>query len=133
LIVDDHSLFRTGLARLLKMEPVFEVVGEAEDGMEAIEFAQKIDPDVILMDVGLPGINGVEVTRVIHQRKPEVRIIGLSMHEDPERSQAMRDAGATEYLSKRCSAAELIAAIRADHAKQILMSACMRKPDKLQI
>jgi DNA-binding NarL/FixJ family response regulator len=63
LIVDDHSLFRSGLARLLKMEPVFEVVGEAEDGMEAIEFAQKLDPDVILMDVGLPGINGVEVTR----------------------------------------------------------------------
>jgi len=115
------------------MEPVFKVVGEAQDGMEAIEFAQKLDPDVILMDIGLPGINGVEATRVIHQRKPEVRIIGLSMHEDPERLQSMRDAGATEYLSKRCSAAELIAAIRADRAKQFLMSACMRKPDKLQI
>jgi DNA-binding NarL/FixJ family response regulator len=98
------------------MEPFFEVGGEAADGMEAIEFAQKLDPDVILMDVGLPGINGVEATRVIHQRKPEVRITGLSMHEDPERSQAMQDAGASEYLSKGCSAAELIAAIRADHA-----------------
>jgi DNA-binding NarL/FixJ family response regulator len=64
----------------------------------------------------LPGINGVEATRVIHQRKPEVRIIGLSMNQEPERSQAMRDAGAIEYLSKRCPAAELIAAIRANHA-----------------
>jgi DNA-binding NarL/FixJ family response regulator len=116
LIVDDHSLFRTGLAGLLKMEPAFEVVGEAEDGREAIEFAQKLDPDVILMEIGLPGMNGVEATRVIQQRKPEVRIIGLSMDEVPERSQAMRDAGATENLSKGCSAAELISAIRADHA-----------------
>ncbi len=133
LIVDDHSLFRSGLACLLKMEPSFEVVGEAAGGKEAIELAQKLDPDVILIDVGLPGINGVEATRVIHQRKPDVRIIGLSVHEEPERSQAMRDAGATEYLSKRCSAAELIAAIRANHANQVFMSASMRKPDILNI
>jgi PAS domain S-box-containing protein len=112
LLVDDHELFRNGIARLLKMEPGLEVVAEAKDGQEAIEFAQKHHPNVILMDISMPGINGIEATRVIHERHPEVCIIGLSMYDDPEKERAMRAAGAADYKTKMCAAAELIAAIR---------------------
>ena len=112
LLVDDHELFRKGIARLLKNEPGLEVVGEAKDGQEAIEFTQKHHPNVILMDISMPGINGIEATRVILGQHPEVCIIGLSMYDDPEKEQAMRAAGAADYRTKECAAAELIAAIR---------------------
>ncbi len=112
LLVDDHELFRNGVGRLLKIESGLEVIGEAKDGQEAIEFTQKHNPDVILMDIGLPGINGIEATRVIHKQHPEICIIGLSMYDDPEKEQAMRTAGAADYRTKECAAAELIAAIR---------------------
>lgn len=113
LLVDDHALFRKGIARLLKKASGFEVVGEAQDGQEAIELAQELKPDVILMDISMPGINGIEATRVIHERHPQVCIIGLSMYDDPEKERAMRAAGATDYKSKGCAAAELVSAIRA--------------------
>jgi PAS domain S-box-containing protein len=113
LLVDDHALFRNGIARLLKNEPGLEIVGEAKDGQEAIEFAQELKPNVILMDISMPGINGIEATRVIHEQHPEVCIIGLSMYDDPEKERAMRAAGATDYMNKGCAAAELVAAIRA--------------------
>jgi PAS domain S-box-containing protein len=113
LLVDDHALFRNGIARLLKKKPGLEVVGEARDGHEAIEFVQELKPDVILMDISMPGINGIEATRVIHERHPEVCIIGLSMHDDPEKERAMRAAGATDYRNKGCAADELVSAIHA--------------------
>lgn len=112
LMVDDHALFRNAIARLLKNEPGLEVVGEAKDGQEAIEFAYEHKPNVILMDISMPGINGIEATRVIHERHPEVCIIGLSMYDDPEKERAMRAAGATDYRTKECDAADLVAAIR---------------------
>jgi PAS domain S-box-containing protein len=113
LLVDDHELFRNGLVRQLKNEPGLEVVGEAQDGREAIDFAQELKPDVILMDISMPGINGIEATRVIHEQHSEIRIIGLSMYDDPERERAMRAAGAIDYKTKGCARAELVAAIRA--------------------
>jgi two-component system response regulator DegU len=113
LLVDDHELFRNGIARLLKTEPDLVVVGEARDGQEAIELTQKHHPNVILMDISMPGINGIEATRVIHEQHPEICIIGLSMYDDPEKERTMRAAGAADYRSKVCAAAELIAAIRA--------------------
>ena len=113
LLADDHALFRNGLGRLLKNEPCLEVVGQAADGEEAIELAQKLKPDVILMDVSMPRVNGIEATRIIHGKYPDIRIIGLSMYEDQERAQVMRDAGAADYKTKGCAAAELVAAIRA--------------------
>ena len=112
LLVDDHELFRNGIARLLKNEPGLEIVAEAKDGQQAIEFAQEHTPNVILMDIGLPGINGIEATRVIHERHPEVCIIGLSMYNDPEKVRDMLAAGATDYRTKGCTRAELVAAIR---------------------
>jgi PAS domain S-box-containing protein len=113
LLADDHALFRNGLGRLLKNEPCLEVVGQAADGKEAIELAQKLKPDVILMDISMPKVNGIEATQIIHGQSPGIRIIGLSMYEDQEHWQAMRDAGAADYKTKGCAAAEIVAAIRA--------------------
>jgi signal transduction histidine kinase/CheY-like chemotaxis protein len=113
LLADDHALFRNGIDRLLKNVPGLEVVGHANDGREAIELAQMLQPDVILMDISMPTVSGIEATRAIHREYADICIIGLSMHEDEERAQAMRDAGATDYKTKGCAAAELVAAIRA--------------------
>jgi len=112
LLADDHTLFRDGVARLLNKEPEFKVVGHAADGQEAIDLARKLKPDVILMDISMSGVNGIEATRIIHRECPDIYIIGLSMYEDQERAQAMRDAGAADYKSKGCVASELVSAIR---------------------
>jgi PAS domain S-box-containing protein len=112
LIADDHSLFRDGVARLVNREPDLEVVGQACDGREVIELACKLLPDVILMDVNMPGISGLEATRIIHRQAPRIQIIGLSMHADQDHAQAMRRAGAADYQNKGCAASELVAAIR---------------------
>ena len=113
LLVDDHALFLDGLARLCKREPDLQVVAKAESGEQAIALAKELKPDVILMDVNMPGMNGIEATAIIHQRHPEIQIIGLSMHEDALNIQSMRQAGAIDYITKGCSATELIESIRA--------------------
>lgn len=113
LIADDHALFRDGLSRLVARESDLDVVGQASDGLEAIELARNLMPDVILMDVNMPGIGGIEATRRIHEEMPQTRIIGLSMHTDHEHAQAMWKAGAVDYKTKACPAAELLKAIRA--------------------
>ncbi len=112
LLADDHALFRNGIDRLLKNEPGLEVVGHATDGQEAIDLARQLKPDVILMDISMPRVNGIEATRLIQREYPDIRIIGLSMYEDEERAQAMRDAGASDYKTKGCVTSELISAIR---------------------
>ena len=100
------------MATLLGYETDFEVVAGAADGQEAIEFARELMPDVILMDMSMPGLNGIEATRIITRELPDIRIIGLSMYEDSERAEAMRDAGALNYLTKSGPAGSLIDAIR---------------------
>ena len=112
LVADDHTLFRDGMDRMLKKRPGLRVVGHAGDGREAIDLAEKLKPDVILMDIGMPRVNGIEATRIIHREHPGIRIIGLSMYEDQDRAQAMRDAGACDYKTKGCAFPELISAIR---------------------
>jgi PAS domain S-box-containing protein len=112
LVVDDHALVRRGFATLLAGEPDLEVVGEAADGKLAIELAQQLQPDVILMDVSMPVLNGVEATRAIHSELPGTRVIGLSALDDTEESAAIREAGAVAYLSKSDSVEALLAAIR---------------------
>lgn len=112
LLVDDHVVMREGLARLLGGEPDIEVVGEAADGQEGVELSGQLLPDVILMDTSMPRLSGVEATRAIRNQWPEIRVIGLSMFEEAERAQAMRDAGAVAYLSKSGPSPELLAAIR---------------------
>jgi PAS domain S-box-containing protein len=112
LLTDDHAAMREGLARLLDQEPDFEVVGQANDGQEAIELTGILLPDVILMDINMPRMNGIDATRVIHQQHPGIRIIGLSFYQEEERAKGMLDSGAILYLTKDCAPADLKTAIR---------------------
>jgi DNA-binding NarL/FixJ family response regulator len=112
LIVDDHGLVRETLTRLIQREPDLTVVGQACDGKEAIDMAGRLKPDVILMDVKMPGVNGIEATRVIMGEVPAIRIIGLSMEGDPICEKHMREAGAADFRDKNCSACDLLSAIR---------------------
>lgn len=112
LIVDDHELLCETLANLLQGEPDFEIAGRAHDGQEAILLAMAHQPEVILMDVSMPKVGGIEATAVIHSQAPDIRIIGLSMHQDASMREKMRDAGACAYLTKGGSSEELIETIR---------------------
>lgn len=113
LLADDHKLLREGLAELLGAESDFRIVGEAENGHQAVELAEKHRPDVVVMDINMPGINGIEATRILSRTLPETRVIGLSMHVDPHIAHTMREAGAVAYYSKGDAAGELVEAIRA--------------------
>lgn len=112
LIVDDHIVMRQGLAALLELEADLQVIGEASDGLEAIAKARELQPDVIVMDITMPGMNGIEATRVISKELPDCRIVALSMHETVDMADAMKEAGAAAYLPKGGPADQLLAAIR---------------------
>ncbi len=100
LVADDHTLVRQGLTRLLQAEGDIEVVAEASDGKAAVRLARRTHPDVILMDVSMPRMNGVEATKIIHKEMPGTKVIGLSMYEKDGLAAAMRQAGAVDYLLK---------------------------------
>jgi len=112
LIADDHAVVRGGLVALLGTLPDMEVVGQAADGREAIELTRKLRPDVVLMDLSMPNVNGIEATRVISREMPQVKVIGLSIFEASDRAEPMFAAGAVAYLNKSCAADELVATIR---------------------
>ncbi len=111
LIVDDHNGMRELLAEMLQAEAGIIVVGKAADGPHAIELAGQVQPDVVVIDVNLGGMSGIAVTRAILERNAGTRVIGLSMHKDVGIVNRMRDAGATDYLSKEGLPDNLIAAI----------------------
>jgi chemotaxis methyl-accepting protein methylase/chemotaxis response regulator CheB/signal transduction histidine kinase len=111
LFVDDHKVMRQGLIRLIAGQHDITVVGEASDGLEAIEQTRRLHPDVVVMDVSMPKVDGVEATRRIKQQWPAVRVIGLSMFDDDHISHTMREAGAETFVSKTASSAELLRAI----------------------
>ncbi len=113
LLADDHAVLRAGLARLLALEPDLEVVGQAADGREAVELADRHRPEVILMDVSMPRLDGIGATRAIRASHPEIRVIGLSMYDESEYEQAMRAAGAVAFISKNAAATNLLSTIRA--------------------
>jgi CheY-like chemotaxis protein len=113
LLADDHEVVRDGLASLLSHEPDVEVVAEAPDGTAALEMARRTQPDVVIMDVSMPGLNGPEATRHILRDLPAVRVIALSTYEEEDMASRMLEAGATAYLTKGGPAEALIAAIRA--------------------
>ncbi|MBN2318355.1 MAG: response regulator [Acidobacteria bacterium] len=112
LLADDHIVMRQGLSRLLRGEPDIEVVGEASDGKSAVSLVRETSPDVILMDINMPGMGGIEAARIIHEELPEIRIIGLSMFQENERADAMRKAGAVGYIVKSGPSEAVVAAIR---------------------
>jgi DNA-binding NarL/FixJ family response regulator len=113
LLADDHTMVRQGLVAILKSEPEFEVVGEASDGHEAVERAVALRPDVVVLDVGMPRLDGLEAARRIRKAVPETRILVLTMHEEEEYVLRMVRAGAAGYLVKDGAAAELVEAVRA--------------------
>ena len=112
VLVDDHAIMREGLARLLGQEPDIEIIGQAGNGLAALTLAEKRRPDVILMDINMPTMNGIEATRIIHARYPEICIIGLSMHDDTGMAQQMLAAGAAHFTYKGNPACELKSLIR---------------------
>lgn len=117
LVADDHKILREGLAGMLREEKDMEIVGEAGDGHEAVEMALAMRPDVILMDVTMPRLSGIEATRRIMAELPEVRVIGLSMHDDREVIEHMSQAGAVSYIAKSGTSSELADAIRTHAGK----------------
>jgi CheY-like chemotaxis protein len=112
LLADDHAVVRDGLTRLLANEPGIEVVGQAADGIEVVQMALQLTPDIILMDVSMPYLSGVDVTRRLTQQLPGIRVIGLSMHRQEDIASAMTSAGAVAYLTKSMEPEALVAAIR---------------------
>jgi DNA-binding NarL/FixJ family response regulator len=112
LIADDHAIFRECLARLLQGSPELDIVGNAEDGQKAVELATLLHPDVVLMDVDMPLMNGIEATRQITLTLPHIRVIGLSMHNHDDIAAQMLSAGAIRYLMKGGPVEELLAAIQ---------------------
>ncbi|RME75485.1 MAG: DNA-binding response regulator [Chloroflexi bacterium] len=113
LLVDDHVVVRQGLKALMSEEPDIEVVGEASNGREALEKAAAVQPDVVLMDISMPGLNGIEATRQICQRLPDVKVVVLSMHANEEYVFQVLQAGASGYVLKQSDSLEVLAAIRA--------------------
>ena len=118
LVADDHALIRQGLISILKGHDEFEVVGQAGDGNEAVEQALATRPDVVVLDLGMPRLNGMEAARRIRKALPRTRILVLTMHDDEEYVLRTVRAGASGYLVKDGAASELVAAIRAVSAGQ---------------
>jgi DNA-binding NarL/FixJ family response regulator len=113
LLVDDHKIFREGLRALIEKKPGVEVVGEAENGIMAIEMVDKLSPEVVIMDIAMPGMNGIEATRrIVEKTSHKVKVIGLTMHSDIRYVIRMLKAGASGFLLKDCSSEELVEAIK---------------------
>jgi two-component system response regulator NreC len=113
LIADDHGVLRAGLAALLNDEPGFEVIGEAGTGEEALRLVAESCPDLVLMDLSMPEMGGIEATRRVHEKMPEVRVLILTLHEDIGMVREAIRAGAGGYILKRAVKTELIGAIQA--------------------
>lgn len=113
IIVEDHDLVRTGLRNILEGVPGLDLVAEASNGEDAIRLARQHEPDVMLMDVGLPGLSGLETTERILKAQPNIRIIVLTAFTEPPLPARLLDIGASGYLTKACDARELVVAVKA--------------------
>ncbi|MFZ8845102.1 response regulator [Thermoflexus sp.] len=121
LIADDHAIVRAGIRALLQLYPDFEVVGEAADSHEAILQTRRLQPDIVLMDIGMPGMDGLAATREIVRVAPRIRVLILSQHENREYVMPALRAGASGYVLKRAPDETLIRAIRAVYAGETYM------------
>lgn len=113
LLADDHAVVRSGLRLLLEAQPDLKIVGEVENGDDAIRRTAELSPDVVLMDIEMPGMNGIEATRRIKSERPETAVLALTMYEDDQYFFEMLRAGAAGYVPKRAAPDELASAIRA--------------------
>ena len=128
IIADDHALFREGTRNLIEQEADLEVVGEASDGEEAVELVTRLQPHVVLMDIAMPRVNGIEATRQIKARHPAVAVLILTAYDNDQYIVALLEAGAAGYLLKNVSGKELVNAIRAVYAGEaVLHPAIARK------
>ncbi len=113
VLADDHAIMREGLRLVLAAEPGIEVIGEAEDGRQALDLAVRLQPDIVVMDIAMPSLNGLEATRLIRQRCPDVQVVILTMHENRAYYLQFAKAGAAGFLLKRSMGKELVTAIEA--------------------
>lgn len=122
LLADDHTILRNGIRAILEDEPGMEVVGEAEDGRMAVTLACQLKPDIVIMDIAMPLLNGLEATRQIKRSCPGVKVIVLSMHDNEEYIIQTLEAGAMGYILKDAAAKELIQALRSVHRGEAVLS-----------
>ncbi len=113
LLVDDHAIIREGLRSLLEKQPEMEVIADTDDGRKAVELVRELLPDIVIMDITMPGLNGIEATRQIIADFPDVKVIALSIHSKRRFVADMLSAGATGYILKECLFDELVQAIKA--------------------
>lgn len=127
LLVDDHVVVRSGLRMLLESETDIEIIGEAGTARDAMEAVKRLKPDVILMDIGLPDMSGIEATKEIKAAQPKTAIVALTIHEDEEYFFKMLEAGASGYIPKRAAPEELVTAIRAASLNEVYLYPSMAK------
>ncbi len=127
LLVDDHDVVRTGLKMLLESQPDMQIVAEASSGKQALELANLIHPDVIVMDITLPDISGIEITRQIKAHQADIAIVALTIHDDEEYFFEMLHAGASGYVPKKAASEDLITAIRAAYRGEVYIFPSLAK------
>lgn len=127
VVADDHAIVREGVHQLLSQQPDIEVVGEASDGVQALDLARKLKPDVVVMDIGMPGMNGLEATRALKAEQPQTRVLVLTMQEGEDYFFRLLQAGASGYVLKGAGSGELLSAIRAVEQDGIYINPTMTK------
>ena len=127
VLADDHAILREGIRALLEDQSDMTVIGEAADGRKAVELARDLSPDIIVMDIGMPLLNGLEATRQIKHSFPQVAVLVLTMHDNEEYVSQILAAGASGYVLKRAASSELVTAIRAVAAGQSYLSPAVTK------
>lgn len=122
LLVDDHNILRKGLAAVLNNEPDMEIVGEAKQGRDALDMVRQYKPDIAVMDITMPHLNGIDATSQICRESPDTRVLGLSMHGESKFVSRMLEAGAKGYLTKSCTPEELVNAVRIVNNGKVYLS-----------
>jgi two-component system response regulator NreC len=127
LLVEDHEVVRSGLRMLLEGQPDIVITCEASNGEEALALADQCNPDVVIMDITLPDISGIEVTRLMKEKHPDIAVVALTIHDDEEYFFQMLQAGASGYVPKRAAPEDLITAIRTVHNDEIYIYPSLAK------